>query len=216
MQTLENFAAYILGRPDFSALSFRVQNDELTVFATTALLRNLLTFLRDDGYCYFTLLMDITAVDYLTFHPKEESFWREKQKGKRFAVAYHLLSMVHNQRIRVKVLLKEGEMLQSMHDIFPAATWYEREVFDMYGIAFLEHPDLRRILTDYNFAGYPLRKDFPTTGFAEVRYDAEQSRVAYDKVYLQQESRSFDFESPWEGMLDVVQSSAFPATKKES
>ena len=116
-----------------------------------------------------------------------------------FAVVYNLLSLVHNIRIRVKVRCAEGDIIPSVTDIFSSAGWYEREVWDMYGVMFSDHPDLRRILTDYGFEGHPQRKDFPLTGYVEVRYDIEQKRVVYEPVTLEQEFRSFDFQSPWEG-----------------
>jgi NADH-quinone oxidoreductase subunit C len=145
-----------------------------------------LTTLRDDARFCFTTLIDICGVDY-------------PERKQRFEVVYHLLSMTKNTRIRVKVVVGEGEPLPSVIGVYPAASWFEREAFDMYGILFSGHPDLRRILTDYGFSGHPLRKDFPVTGFVEVRYDDEQKRVVYSPVKLQQEFRSFDYLSPWEG-----------------
>jgi NADH-quinone oxidoreductase subunit C len=145
-----------------------------------------LTYLRDDPKCQFAVLIDICGVDY----PERE---------KRFEVVYHLLSPRLNQRIRVKTSTDEATPIASVNDIFPAANWYEREAYDMYGIRFSGHPDLRRLLTDYGFQGHPLRKDFPLTGFVEVRYDDEAKRVVYEPVKLNQEFRNFDFESPWEG-----------------
>jgi NADH-quinone oxidoreductase subunit C len=130
--------------------------------------------------------MDITGVDYPT-------------RERRFDVVYHLLSMYRNQRVRVKVEADEVMQVPSIVGLFPTANWFERETFDMYGVLFSGHPDLRRILTDYGFNGYPLRKDFPMTGYVEVRYDADQKRVVYEPVKLTQEFRSFDFLSPWEG-----------------
>jgi NADH-quinone oxidoreductase subunit C len=145
-----------------------------------------LTYLRDDEKCQFAVLIDICGVDF----PERE---------KRFEVVYHLLSPRLNQRIRVKTSTDEATPIASVNDIFPAANWYEREAYDMYGIRFSGHPDLRRLLTDYGFQGYPLRKDFPLTGFVEVRYDDDAKRVVYEPVKLNQEFRNFDFESPWEG-----------------
>jgi NADH-quinone oxidoreductase subunit C len=142
--------------------------------------------LKTDPACRFTSLVDITAVD----HPEGET---------RFSVVYHLLSMYLNQRVRVKVAVTEVDMVPSIIGIHPSANWFEREVFDMFGILFSGHPDLRRILTDYGFRGHPLRKDFPTTGYTEVRYDEVQKRVVYEPVNLVQEYRQFDFMSPWEG-----------------
>jgi NADH-quinone oxidoreductase subunit C len=126
------------------------------------------------------------------------------EREKRFDVVYHLLSMHRNQRIRVKIQVGEDKLVPSCIDVWPAANWFEREAFDMYGIGFSGHPDLRRILTDYGFTGYPLRKDFPLTGFHEVRYDDEQKRVVYEPVKLVQDFRKFDFMSPWEGAKDVL------------
>jgi NADH-quinone oxidoreductase subunit C len=142
--------------------------------------------LKQDPSCRFTSLVDITAVD----HPEGET---------RFTVVYHLLSMYRNHRVRVKVAVKEADMVPSIISVHQSANWFEREVFDMFGILFSGHPDLRRILTDYGFRGHPLRKDFPTTGYTEVRYDEVQKRVVYEPVKLVQEYRQFDFMSPWEG-----------------
>ena len=166
----------------------RVAHDELMVTATPESLLKVLTLLRDDQNCQFKLLMDVTAVDF----PDREQ---------RFEVIYNLLSLKHNQRIRVKLALKDGEVAPSAVEVFNSAAWFEREVWDMYGVVFAEHPDLRRILTDYGFEGHPLRKDFPLTGYVEVRYDEEKKRVVYEPVKLTQEFRNFDFMSPWEGML---------------
>ncbi|MDQ2066677.1 NADH-quinone oxidoreductase subunit C [Xinfangfangia sp. CPCC 101601] len=166
--------------------STEVAFGELTVTANLAHLTTLIEYLRDDSSCQFTSLVDITAVD----HP---------QRVARFDVVYHFLSMQRNQRIRVKVAVREDEMVPSLVGLHPAANWEEREVFDMFGILFSGHPDLRRILTDYGFRGHPLRKDFPTTGYVEVRYDEVQKRVVYEPVKLVQEYRQFDFMSPWEG-----------------
>ena len=164
---------------------------ELSVATTPAGIIELLTFLRDNAACQFTTLVDICGVDY----PARE---------KRFEVVYHLLSMRQNHRIRVRLAVNEDEMVPSCVDLFPAADWFEREVFDMYGVMFSGHPDLRRILTDYGFRGHPLRKDFPTTGYVEVRYDEEQKRVVYEPVTLVQDYRQFDFMSPWEGAEYVL------------
>ncbi len=159
---------------------------ELTLVATPQRVVDLLKFLRDNAACQFTTLVDLCGVDY----PDRE---------KRFEVVYHLLSMRQNQRVRVRVAVNEDELVPSCCEIFPVADWFEREVFDMYGVMFSGHPDLRRILTDYGFRGHPLRKDFPTTGYVEVRYDEEQKRVVYEPVTLVQDYRQFDFMSPWEG-----------------
>jgi NADH-quinone oxidoreductase subunit C len=142
--------------------------------------------LRNDERCQFWCIIDITAVD-----------WPERER--RFDVVYHFLSPKQNQRIRVKVEIDEGTSVPSIIEVFPGANWFEREAYDLYGIAFTGHPDMRRLLTDYGFEGHPLRKDFPLTGFVEVRYDDEQKRVIYEPVRLTQEFRNFDFLSPWEG-----------------
>ncbi len=147
-----------------------------------------ITYLRDDSQCLFKQLMDICGVDY-------------PDRPERFEVVYNLLSLKHNQRVRVKVAVGEDQPVPSVVSIFPCAGWYEREVWDLYGVPFSDNPDLRRLLTDYGFDGHPLRKDFPLTGFVEVRYDDEQKRVVYEPVKLTQDFRSFDFLSPWEGML---------------
>ncbi len=159
---------------------------ELTVTARAADIVSVLRFLRDDPRCQFWSFTDITAVD-----------WPGRQQ--RFEVVYHLLSPKQNLRIRVKVATDEATAVPSVIEVFPAADWYERETYDLYGVVFSGHPDLRRILTDYGFEGHPLRKDFPLTGFVEVRYDDGLKRVVYEPVRLTQEFRNFDFLSPWEG-----------------
>ncbi len=164
---------------------------ELTVEASREELTELLIFLRDDPACLFQTLVDICAVDY-------------PEDTERFEVVYHLLSMRKNHRIRVKVRTDENTPIASAVRIFPAANWYEREAFDMYGVLFSDHPDMRRLLTDYGFDGYPLRKDFPLTGRVQVRYDDDQRRVVSEPVKLVQEYRNFDFLSPWEGMQAVI------------
>jgi len=167
-------------------LGHDVTHGELTIGVTVGGLRDLVVYLRDSAACAFTTLVDITAIDY----PDRED---------RFDVVYHFLSMPQNQRVRVKVPVAEDEIVPSITDLHPSANWFEREVFDMYGVMFSGHPDLRRILTDYGFRGFPLRKDFPTTGYTEVRYDEIAKRVVYEPVSLVQEYRLFDFMSPWEG-----------------
>lgn len=159
---------------------------ELTLKTDGARVVELLTFLRDDVQCGFVNLIDICGVDW-------------PARAERFDVVYHLLSPRQNQRIRVKVATGEDVPVPSTCSVYPGADWFEREAYDMYGILFTGHPDLRRILTDYGFEGHPLRKDFPTTGFVEVRYDDEVKRVVYEPVELKQEFRNFDFLSPWEG-----------------
>jgi NADH-quinone oxidoreductase subunit C len=159
---------------------------ELTLVSNGDSIVELLTFLRDDARCGFVSFIDICGVDY-------------PARAKRFDVVYHLLSPKQNLRIRVKLATAEDEAVPSAFPVFPGADWFEREAWDMYGILFTGHPDLRRILTDYGFEGHPLRKDFPTTGFVEVRYDDSVKRVVYEPVELRQEFRNFDFMSPWEG-----------------
>ncbi len=183
---LNELGAHIeLKRPD-CVLGWAVAHDELTVDVTPSNVVGFVEFLKSDPTCKFSSLVDITAVDY-------------PERAKRFDVVYHLLSMYQNQRIRLRVSLREDDMMPSVIAIHPSANWFEREVFDMFGILFTGHPDLRRILTDYGFRGYPLRKDFPTTGYTEVRYDEAEKRVIYEPVSLVQEYRQFDFMSPWEG-----------------
>ncbi|OJG00214.1 NADH-quinone oxidoreductase subunit C [Pararhizobium antarcticum] len=159
---------------------------ELTLISTVENIIPLLTFLRDDTRCGFINFTDICGVDW-------------PQRVDRFDVVYHLMSPKQNLRIRIKVATNEDQPVPSATAVYPGADWFEREAYDMYGILFTGHPDLRRILTDYGFEGYPLRKDFPTTGFVEVRYDDEAKRVVYEPVELKQEFRNFDFTSPWEG-----------------
>jgi NADH-quinone oxidoreductase subunit C len=164
---------------------------ELTLHAEAAKINDVLTFLRDDAECRFVCFIDICGADY----PERE---------KRFDVVYHLLSPYKNHRVRVKIEVDEETTVPSAIPAFPAANWYERETFDLYGILFSGHPDLRRILTDYGFSGHPLRKDFPVTGHVEVRYDDEAKRVVYEPVKLVQEMRQFDYMSPWEGTEYVL------------
>jgi len=164
---------------------------ELTLEAELAEIVRVVRYLRDDPSCEFKILVDICGVDW-------------PQRSKRFDVVYHLLSLTKNMRIRIKVEVAEGEAIPSIVDVYPAANWFEREAFDMYGVLFSDHPDLRRILTDYGFSGYPLRKDFPLTGFVEVRYDDELKRVVYQPVQLVQEFRDFDVMSPWEGAPHIL------------
>ena len=185
-ETLQELAEHISLRRESDVISTEIAFGELTVNATLSGVLGLIEFLRNDPNCRFSTLIDITAVD-------------NPARPARFDVVYHLLSMYQNQRIRVKVQVREDELVPSLTGVFPGAGWYEREVFDLFGILFSGHPDLRRIVTDYGFRGYPLRKDFPTTGYVEVRYDEERKRVVYEPVKLAQEFRQFDYLSPWEG-----------------
>ncbi len=166
-----------------------IDRGELTLTVQASSIVRVLTYLRDDTNCLFTMLVDVCGVDY----PERE---------KRFEVVYHLLSVRQNQRIRVKLATDEATPVPSVYGVFRSALWFEREAWDLFGIFFSDHPDLRRILTDYGFDGHPLRKDFPQTGYVEVRYDDEQKRVVYEPVQLRQDWRSFDFLSPWEGVDD--------------
>ncbi|MFS4438811.1 NADH-quinone oxidoreductase subunit C [Paracoccaceae bacterium GXU_MW_L88] len=185
-EALQELAALIEAKQSDDVLRTEIAYDELSIYVNAAKIVEVIEFLRQDGACNFSTLIDITAVDY----PGRE---------KRFDMVYHLLSMYQNQRIRVKAAVHDGELVPSITRVFPVANWYEREVFDMYGLMFTGHPDLRRILTDYGFRGYPLRKDFPTSGYSQVRYDEERKRVVYEPLDLVQEYRQFDFMSPWEG-----------------
>ena len=187
-QALIDLGDYIAAALPEDAPAATVANDELSIRITVTSLTRVLTFLRDDQNCQFKQLVDVTAVDF----PERE---------KRFDIVYNLLSFKHNQRIRVKVETDEDSPVPSVVGVFNSANWFERETWDLYGVFFSGHPDLRRILTDYGFEGHPLRKDFPLTGYVEVRYDEDSKRVVYEPVKLPQEFRSFDFTSPWEGML---------------
>lgn len=185
-EALQDLATHLeLKRPD-CVIGNEIAYDELTVTVAPASLVAFLEFLKTDQTCRFSTLVDITAVDFA-------------QRERRFDVVYHLLSMYQNQRVRIRLEAREDEMIPSVVSVFPSANWFEREVFDMFGLLFSGHPDLRRLLTDYGFRGHPLRKDFPTTGYTEVRYDEELKRVVYEPVSLVQEYRQFDFMSPWEG-----------------
>jgi NADH-quinone oxidoreductase subunit C len=184
---LEDLGAHIASSMTNAIEAYHVRLGELTLDGRAENIATVLTFLRDDPRCRFTTLIDICGVDY----PDRE---------KRFDVVYHLLSMHLNHRVRIKVQTDEETPIPSVTGVYPCADWFEREAFDMYGILFSNHPDLRRLLTDYGFQGFPLRKDFPLTGHVEVRYDPEQQRVVYEPVKLQQAFRNFDFLSPWEGM----------------
>lgn len=185
-RTLPELGDYIQGMVSDRVFSHHMAQDELVLTTDAAHVAELLTFLRDDEHCRFSQLMDITATDY-------------PANVKRFEVVYNLLSLRKNRRIRVKLLVDEETAVPSVVGVFPAAGWFEREVWDMYGVSFEGNPDLRRILTDYGFDGHPQRKDFPLTGYVELRYDEDEKRVVYEPVKLNQAYRSFDFLSPWEG-----------------
>ena len=183
---LDVLGSMIAQRGKAAVLGHEVAQGELTLHVERDSIVETVAFLKADAACRFAMLVDLTAVDW-------------PGRGKRFDVVYHLLSMYTNRRVRLKVQVAEDEMMPSITSVHPCANWFEREVFDMYGIVFSGHPDLRRILTDYGFRGHPLRKDFPLTGYNEVRYDEVQKRVVYEPVRLTQEWRAFDFLSPWEG-----------------
>ncbi len=190
-EQLTALAAHVQSKLDAAVTSATQAFGELTLVVARDKILDVLTFLRDDPACRFEILIDICGVDW-------------PARANRFDVVYHLLSPRLNQRIRVKLETDEDSPVASTIPVFAAADWFEREAYDMYGILFSGHPDLRRLLTDYGFQGYPLRKDFPLTGYVEVRYDDEAKRVVYEPVKLTQEFRQFDFESPWEGVQYVL------------
>jgi len=189
--TLNELAEHIEAALNEHVRGWEIASGELTVSIHRDRVAKVMRFLRDDAACRFTTLVDICGVDW-------------PARADRFDVVYHLLSMHHNHRVRVVLATDEDTPVDSLVDIFPAANWFEREAFDMYGVLFDNHPDLRRILTDYGFHGHPLRKDFPLTGFTQVVYDEEQKRVVSEPVALVQEYRDFDFLSPWEGAQYVL------------
>ena len=190
-EALHELASYLSERKGDYITSSEIRYGELTIGTTPENVIALLTFLRDDAQCQFVNFTDICGVD-----------WPSRMR--RFDVVYHLLSPRQNMRIRVKLEVGEEETVPSATAVYPGADWFEREAYDLYGILFTGHPDLRRILTDYGFEGHPLRKDFPLTGFVEVRYDDEVKRVVYEPVQLKQEFRNFEFLSPWESTEYVL------------
>jgi NADH-quinone oxidoreductase subunit C len=190
-QALTEFGSTVATALDRNCLKVEVIRDELILWVPRTAIVPVLTYLRDDPRCLFKVLVDLCGVDY-------------PERAERFEVVYNLLSLKHNRRIRVKVTTDEETPVPSVVGVHSTAGWFEREAWDMYGIFFADNPDLRRILTDYGFEGHPLRKDFPLTGFVEVRYDEDQKRVVYEPVKLKQEFRSFDFLSPWEGMNHLL------------
>ena len=190
-EALNQLAAYLADRLGPKLLGSDIALGELTIEVGREEIPEVIAFLRDDSLCRFGCLIDICGVDY----PERE---------RRFDVVYHLLSPWLNHRIRVRTKTDAATPVPSIVGLFPAANWFEREAYDLYGILFAGHPDLRRLLTDYGFQGHPLRKDFPLTGFVELRYDDELKRVVYEPVKLMQEYRSFDFLSPWEGMDTAI------------
>lgn len=196
--SLEDLSVYLRESRGDLVVTAEIAWGELNVTTTAGSYIALLTFLRDDPRCQFISFIDICGVDY-------------PERAKRFDVVCHLLSPKANARIRVKLEVGEDETVPSATEVFRGADWYEREAYDMYGILFSGHPDLRRLLTDYGFEGHPLRKDFPMTGYVEVRYDDTVKRVVYEPVQLRQEFRNFDFLSPWEGTDYVL-----PGDEKKS
>ncbi|MEL7273873.1 MAG: NADH-quinone oxidoreductase subunit C [Pseudomonadota bacterium] len=183
---LMDLQAYVAEKLSGALSGSDIAYDELTLTTDVEQIVSVLRFLRDDVQTRFVCFVDLAGVDY-------------PERSQRFEVVYHLLSPSQNLRVRIKLSTDAHTPVPSVMDVFPAADWFEREAYDLYGILFTGHPDLRRLLTDYGFEGHPLRKDFPLTGFTEVRYDDEQKRVIYEPVTLRQEFRSFDFLSPWEG-----------------
>lgn len=190
-EALNELSEYVSLKLSQEVTDSEIVNGELIIKVRRKAICKVLTFLRDDASCLFKLLMDVCGVDY----PEREE---------RFDVVYNMLSLVHNLRIRVKITTDEDTAVPSVTGIFSTADWFEREIWDLYGVYFDEHPDLRRIMTDYGFEGHPLRKDFPLTGYVELRYDDEQKRVVYEPVKLTQDMRNFDFLSPWEGLQGIL------------
>ncbi len=186
MENLESLEKAINSELTTKILSSKIKHDQINICIEDNNLIEVMIFLKTHSSTKFKQLIDITAVDY-------------PERDKRFKMVYLLLSHEKNSRIKIEFHIKEGEILSSLTSIFPSANWMEREVFDMYGVEFKDHPDLRRILTDYGFKGHPLRKDFPLTGHNEVRYSEEDKKVIYEPVKLEQNYRNFDYESPWEG-----------------
>jgi len=191
IQSLSNLGEAIAGELGDAVTATEIINGELVLHTSREALIKVMTFLRDDVNCQFKQLMELCGVDY----PEREE---------RFDVVYCLLSLTQNLRVRVKVSTNETTPVPSLTGVFKSAGWWEREAWDLYGIYFSDHPDLRRIMTDYGFEGHPLRKDFPLTGYVEIRYDDEQKRVVYEPVKLAQEFRNFDFLSPWEGVQQLL------------
>jgi NADH-quinone oxidoreductase subunit C len=185
-ESLTDLSAHLKEKLGTRLVDSTLAYGELTIKTEAAEILGVLSFLKTDPQCQFVSIIDICGADY-------------PQREKRFDVVYHLLSPRQNKRIRVKVETDEDTPVPSAYSVYPGADWYERETYDLYGVLFSGHPDLRRLLTDYGFEGHPLRKDFPLTGFVEVRYDDEAKRVVYEPVELKQEFRDFDFLSPWEG-----------------
>jgi len=190
-QALKELGKYVQDTLGDAVTSTTMRLGELSIEINRDDVLKIIKFLRDDVNCQFLTLLDVCGVDY----PEDDE---------RFEIVYHMLSMTHNNRIRIKLRTDEDTPVASVTSLFSSANWWEREIWDLFGVAFIDHPDLRRILTDYGFEGHPLRKDFPLTGYVEVRYDDAQKRIVYEPVKLTQEFRSFDFLSPWEGVQRML------------
>ena len=204
-QALKELGKYVQDTLGDAVTGNTMRLGELSVEINRDDVLKVIKFLRDDVNCQFLTLLDVCGVDY----PEDDE---------RFEIVYHMLSMTHNNRIRIKLRTDEDTPVASVTSLFSSANWWEREIWDLFGVAFIDHPDLRRILTDYGFEGHPLRKDFPLTGYVEVRYDDAQKRIVYEPVKLTQEFRSFDFLSPWEGVQRMLpgDEKAEDATEKEA
>ena len=184
--SLKDLNDFLLSNYSEDIINSVIEHNHLSITIVFSSIEKITSILKNNDVCKFRTLIDITAIDY-------------PEQDERFCLVYHYLSMQQNIRIRIKSFVKDEQIVPSITNLFPSANWFEREVFDMYGILFSNHPDMRRILTDYGFQGHPLRKDFPTTGYLELRYDQEKKKVVYEPVKLTQEYRRFDFMSPWEG-----------------
>ena len=184
--SLKDLNDFLLSNYSEDIINSVIEHSHLSITIVFSSIEKITSILKNNDVCKFRTLIDITAIDY-------------PEQDERFCLVYHYLSMQQNIRIRIKSFVKDEQIVPSITNFFPSANWFEREVFDMYGILFSNHPDMRRILTDYGFQGHPLRKDFPTTGYLELRYDQEKKKVVYEPVKLTQEYRRFDFMSPWEG-----------------
>ena len=204
-QALKELGKYVQDTLGDAVTGTTMRLGELSIEINRDDVLKIIKFLRDDVNCQFLTLLDVCGVDY----PEDDE---------RFEIVYHMLSMTHNNRIRIKLRTDEDTPVASVTSLFSSANWWEREIWDLFGVAFIDHPDLRRILTDYGFEGHPLRKDFPLTGYVEVRYDDAQKRIVYEPVKLTQEFRSFDFLSPWEGVQRMLpgDEKAEDATEKEA
>jgi len=204
-QALKELGKYVQDTLGDAVTGTTMRLGELSIEINRDDVLKVIKFLRDDVNCQFLTLLDVCGVDY----PEDDE---------RFEIVYHMLSMTHNNRIRIKHRTDEDTPVASVTSLFSSANWWEREIWDLFGVAFIDHPDLRRILTDYGFEGHPLRKDFPLTGYVEIRYDDAQKRIVYEPVKLTQEFRSFDFLSPWEGVQRMLpgDEKAEDASKEEA